>query len=75
MVSQGCQSGVDLRLMLLCWLREYTEGLAKWATDVGPEPGTMIERGRQREGEREDEEGALNPLVGGLWDCKMWLFS
>lgn len=41
---------VDLPLMLLCWLRKYTEALMKWATDVGPQPCKMIERVKEREG-------------------------
>lgn len=38
---------VDLPLMLLYWHREFTEALAKWATDVGLEPCKMIERERE----------------------------
>lgn len=46
---------VDLPFMLLCWLRTQRPS-HKWATDVGPWPWEMIERGGQRKGKRESHK-------------------
>lgn len=43
---------VDLPLMLLCWLGEYTEALAKMSYRCGP---SAMQNDRERQPEREKE--------------------